>query len=58
MTRRSPVFDLHTHRVLRLHFGGRCGQGNYAVPLWTLVEDPLIASAGLSFVAGPTGGTS
>jgi V8-like Glu-specific endopeptidase len=45
----SAVFDLHTHRVLGLHFGGRYGVGNYAVPLWTLVEDPLVAAADLNF---------
>lgn len=46
----SPVFDLTDHRVLGLHFGGRYGFGNYAVPLWTMLEDPLVRRAGLNFV--------
>ncbi len=46
----SPVFDLTTHVVVGLHFGGRYGVGNYAVPLWRLAADPLVASAGLDFV--------
>ncbi|MFI1019084.1 trypsin-like serine peptidase [Streptomyces sp. NPDC020965] len=46
----SPVFDLTDHRVLGLHFGGRYGEGNYAVPLWSLVDDPLLIRAGANFV--------
>ncbi|MEN8652776.1 serine protease [Streptomyces sp. 21So2-11] len=46
----SPVFDLTDHRVLGLHFGGRYGSGNYAVPLWQLVDDPLLRRAGVNFV--------
>ncbi|MCH0538916.1 trypsin-like peptidase domain-containing protein [Streptomyces sp. MUM 203J] len=46
----SPVFDLNDHRVLGLHFGGRYGFGNYAVPLWTMLEDPLVRRADLNFV--------
>ncbi|MEU0275653.1 serine protease [Streptomyces sp. NPDC006307] len=46
----SPVFDLADHRVLGLHFGGRYGVGNYAVPLWQMVEDPLLEGAGVNFV--------
>ena len=45
----SPLVDLETHRVLGLHFGGRYGIGNYAVPLWTLRGDPLLEASGLSF---------
>ncbi len=45
----SPVFDLASHTVVGLHFGGRYGVGNYAVPLWRMVDDPLVASAGLNF---------
>ncbi|MEU3691272.1 trypsin-like serine peptidase [Streptomyces narbonensis] len=41
----SPVFDLTDHRVLGLHFGGRYRSGNLAVPLWELVDDPLLAKA-------------
>ncbi|MEV4192939.1 trypsin-like serine peptidase [Streptomyces toxytricini] len=46
----SPVFDLADHRVLGLHYGGRYGFGNYAVPLWELVDDPLLARAGINWV--------
>ncbi|GAA2148932.1 hypothetical protein GCM10009760_41570 [Kitasatospora kazusensis] len=46
----SPVFDLDGHRVLGLHYGGRYGIGNYAVPLWQLVDDPLLRRAGVRFV--------
>lgn len=46
----SPVLDLTDHRVLGLHFGGRYGFGNYAVPLWQMVEDPLLERADVNFV--------
>ncbi|MGA5561265.1 trypsin-like serine peptidase [Streptomyces platensis] len=46
----SPVIDLTDHRVLGLHFGGRYGSGNFAVPLWQLVEDPLLGRAEINFV--------
>ncbi len=45
----SPVVDLETHQVVGLHFGGRYGVGNYAVPLWQLTDDPLLRGAGLNF---------
>jgi Trypsin-like peptidase domain len=45
----SPVFDLATHQVIGLHFGGRYGVGNFAVPLWSMVDDPLVAAAQLNF---------
>ncbi|OEJ97853.1 trypsin-like serine peptidase [Streptomyces thermolilacinus] len=46
----SPVLDLADHRVLGLHFGGRYGFGNYAVPLWEMLDDPLVRRAELNFV--------
>ncbi|MFD3334819.1 trypsin-like serine peptidase [Streptomyces sp. NPDC058700] len=46
----SPVFDLGDHRVLGLHFGGRYRTGNLAVPLWELVDDPLLAAAEVNWV--------
>ncbi|MCX4984778.1 serine protease [Streptomyces sp. NBC_00572] len=46
----SPVFDLDDHRVLGLHFGGRYGTGNYAVPLWELLDDPLLTAAEVNWV--------
>ncbi|GLF93144.1 trypsin-like peptidase domain-containing protein [Streptomyces yaizuensis] len=46
----SPVVDLFDERVVGLHFGGRYGVGNYAVPLWRFTDDPLLRSAGVNFV--------
>ncbi|QES09572.1 serine protease [Streptomyces venezuelae] len=46
----SPVLDLTDHRVLGLHFGGRYRTGNFAVPLWELVDDPLLAAAEVNWV--------
>ncbi|MCX4539556.1 serine protease [Streptomyces sp. NBC_01565] len=46
----SPVFDLSDHRVLGLHYGGRYGFGNFAVPLWELVDDPLLSRAQVNWV--------
>jgi Trypsin-like peptidase domain len=45
----SPVVDLETHQVIGLHFGGRYGLGNYAVPLWRLTTDPLLAKGEVNF---------
>ena len=38
----SPIFDLASHRIVGLHFGGQFMRQNHAVPLWTLTEDPLL----------------
>ncbi|MFJ8016961.1 trypsin-like serine peptidase [Streptomyces sp. NPDC096339] len=46
----SPVFDLADHRVLGLHFGGRFGSANYAVPLFELTDDPLLERAEVNWV--------
>jgi hypothetical protein len=35
--------------VIGLHFGGRYGHGNYAVPLWMLTADPLLVTGGVNF---------
>jgi glutamyl endopeptidase len=45
----SPVVDLESNQVIGLHFGGRYGVGNYAVPLWKLADDPLLRLGGLNF---------
>ena len=45
----SPVVDLETHEVIGLHFGGRYGVGNFAVPLWTLTDDPLLRAGEVCF---------
>ncbi|MFJ7957558.1 trypsin-like serine peptidase [Streptomyces sp. NPDC096319] len=46
----APVLDLADHRVLGLHFGGRYGTGNVAVPLWELEDDPLLEKAEINWV--------
>jgi hypothetical protein len=46
----APVLDLADHRVLGLHTGGRYRVGNVAVPLWELVDDPLLARAAVNWV--------
>ncbi|MDQ7802715.1 serine protease [Amycolatopsis sp. A133] len=45
----SPVFDLETHHVVGLHFGGKYLAGNNAVPIWSLTGDPLVAKADLNY---------
>jgi hypothetical protein len=45
----SPVFDLETHAVIGLHFGGRYLIGNNAVPLWQLAGDALLRAGGVNF---------
>jgi hypothetical protein len=46
----SPVFDLETHGVVGLHFGGRYLSGNNAIPLWRLTDDELLRAGGVNFV--------
>lgn len=45
----SPVFDLETHQVVGLHFGGRYLVGNQAVPMWRMIDDPVVGEAHLNF---------
>jgi V8-like Glu-specific endopeptidase len=45
----SCVVDLDTGQVLGLHFGGQYMHYNVAVALWRLVDDPLLARAGVNF---------
>lgn len=45
----SPVFDLETHQVIGLHFGGRYLVGNQAVPMWRMADDPFVGRAGVNF---------
>jgi V8-like Glu-specific endopeptidase len=46
----SCVIDLETHRVIGLHFSGGYRENNYAVALWKLTADDLLARAGVQFV--------
>jgi hypothetical protein len=46
----SAVIDLETEQVVGLHFGGRYLEGNYAVALWQLTQDPLLQTANINFV--------
>jgi S1-C subfamily serine protease len=45
----SPIIDVETNRVVGLHFGGKFLQGNLAVALWKLVDDPLLLKAKVNF---------
>ena len=51
----SPVFDLETHQVVGLHFGGRYLSGNTAIPLWQLTNDDLLQAAGVAFATDGNG---
>jgi hypothetical protein len=39
----SPVLSFATHEVVGLHFSGKYATRNYAVALWTLLDDPLFS---------------
>jgi hypothetical protein len=43
----SCLLDLETSMVIGLHFGGRYLEGNRALTLWRLGDDPLLAAAGV-----------
>jgi S1-C subfamily serine protease len=45
----SPVVDLETHQVVGVHFSGRYGSANYAVPLWTLSGDEMLQQGEVNF---------
>jgi hypothetical protein len=45
----SAVFDLEQGKVIGLHFSGAQWRFNRAVALWKLVDDPLLARAGVHF---------
>jgi hypothetical protein len=45
----SAVIDFDKGQVVGLHFGGRYLEGNNAVPLWKLVDDPLLKKANVNF---------
>ena len=43
----SPMLSLSSHRVVGLHYSGKYAKRNSAVPLWTLVDDPLLRDHGI-----------
>jgi endonuclease G, mitochondrial len=45
----SCVVDLDSNQVIGLHFAGRYMHYNEAVALWRLIDDPLLARAGVNF---------
>jgi hypothetical protein len=45
----SCVIDLESNQVIGLHFAGEYMHYNEAVALWRLVDDPLLARAGVNF---------
>jgi hypothetical protein len=44
----SCVLDLDTSTVVGLHFSGRYLEGNRAISLWRLAEDPILRRAGVT----------
>jgi hypothetical protein len=47
----SPVVDFDTHHVVALHYMGRYGVANYAVPLWLVKDEPFFADNGITFAS-------
>lgn len=47
----SPVIDFDNHRVVALHYAGRYGDANYAVPLWLLNDEPFFTDNGVTFAS-------
>ena len=47
----SPVIDFDNHRVVALHYSGRYGAANYAVPLWLVKDDPFFTDNGVTFAS-------
>ena len=45
----SCVVDLDSGQAIGLHFGGQYMHYNEAVALWRLLDDPLLARAGVNF---------
>jgi hypothetical protein len=45
----SAVIDLETGHIVGLHYGGRYQQGNFAIALWQLTDDPLLKKAKVNF---------
>jgi hypothetical protein len=47
----SPVIDFDNHRVVALHYQGRYGVANYAVPLWLVKDEPFFSDNGITFAS-------
>lgn len=47
----SPVIDFDNHRVVALHYQGKYGLANHAVPLWLVKDDPLFTDNGIVFAS-------
>lgn len=47
----SPVIDFENHRVVALHYAGRYGDANYAVPLWLVKDEPFFTDNGVTFAS-------
>jgi S1-C subfamily serine protease len=45
----SCLVDLASHQVIGLHFSGRYLEGNNAVAMWKLADDPLLKKAKIPF---------
>jgi endonuclease G len=53
----SALIDLETGQVVALHFGGRYGVINWAVPGSELARDGRVVDAGVTFAVAAGGGT-
>ncbi|MDB5530344.1 MAG: Serine protease [Devosia sp.] len=45
----SPVINFDNHRVMALHYQGKYGAANFAVPLWLVKDDPFFTSNDVVF---------
>ena len=45
----SAIVDFEKRRVVGLHYAGKYGEWNNAVPLWKFREDPVLADNGVEF---------
>ena len=47
----SPVVNFDNHRVVALHYMGKYGVANYAVPLWLVKDEPFFTDNGITFAS-------
>ena len=47
----SPVFDFDTHCVVAIHYKGRYGVENSAVPFWLVKDEAFFAENGIRFAS-------
>lgn len=47
----SPVVNFDNHRVIALHYAGKYGEANFAVPLWLVKDDPFFTDNDIVFAS-------